>query len=82
MPQTITQNALFGEASLEFAQGWKATMGLRGYHYQYTQSNSEWGDFTPYGFANLLSGASDTCRQHCSVQHDVLGQREWRQPEV
>ena len=58
MPQTITQNALFGEGSLEFAQGWKATVGLRAYHYEYTQSNSEWGDFTPYGFANLLSGAS------------------------
>jgi outer membrane receptor protein involved in Fe transport len=58
MPQTITQNALFGEGSLEFAPGWKATLGLRGYHYQYTQNNSEWGDFTPYGFTNLLSGAS------------------------
>jgi outer membrane receptor protein involved in Fe transport len=58
MPQTITQNALFGEASLEFAQNWKATVGLRGYHYEYSQTNSEWGDFTPYGFANLLSGAS------------------------
>jgi iron complex outermembrane receptor protein len=57
MPQTITQNALFGETSLEFAGGWKATLGLRGYKYQYTQSNTEWGDFTPYGFANLLSGA-------------------------
>jgi iron complex outermembrane recepter protein len=57
MPQTITQNALFGEASLEFAQNWKATIGLRGYHYEYTQSNSEWGDFTPFGFMNLISGA-------------------------
>jgi iron complex outermembrane recepter protein len=58
MPQTITQNALFGEASLAFADNWKATVGLRGYHYEYSQTNSEWGDFTPYGFANLLSGAS------------------------
>jgi iron complex outermembrane recepter protein len=57
MPQTITQNALFGEGSLEFAQGWKATVGLRAYHYEYTQTNSEWGDFTPYGFTNLTSGA-------------------------
>ncbi len=57
MPQTITQNALFGETSLEFAEGWKATVGLRGYHYQYTQNNTEYGDFTPYGFANLTSGA-------------------------
>jgi iron complex outermembrane recepter protein len=57
MPQTITQNALFGETSLEFAEGWKATLGLRGYKYRYTQSNTEWGDFTPFGFANLLSGS-------------------------
>jgi len=57
MPQTITQNALFGETSLEFAESWKATVGLRGYKYQYNQSNTEWGDFTPFGFANLLSGA-------------------------
>jgi iron complex outermembrane recepter protein len=55
MPQTITQNALFGEASLEFADGWKATLGLRGYHYEYNQSNSEYGDFTPFGFANLFA---------------------------
>ena len=57
MSQTITQNALFGETSLEFAESWKATVGLRGYKYQYNQSNTEWGDFTPFGFANLLSGA-------------------------
>ena len=57
MPQTITQNALFGETSLAFAEGWKATLGLRGYNYKYTQSNTEFGDFTPFGFANLLSGA-------------------------
>jgi len=57
MPQTLTQNALFGEGSMEFAEGWKATVGLRAYHYDYDQSNTEYGDFTPYGFANLLSGA-------------------------
>jgi iron complex outermembrane recepter protein len=57
MPQTITQNALFGEASFEFADGWKATLGLRGYHYEYNQSNSEYGDFTPFGFNNLISAA-------------------------
>jgi iron complex outermembrane recepter protein len=60
MPQTITQNALFGETSLEFAEGWKATLGLRGYHYQYTQNNTEWGDFTPYGFANLFNPTGPT----------------------
>jgi outer membrane receptor protein involved in Fe transport len=60
MPQTITQNALFGEASLEFAQNWKATLGLRGYHYEYSQNNTEWGDFTPYGFANLFAAGGPT----------------------
>jgi iron complex outermembrane recepter protein len=60
MPQTITQNALFGETSLAFAEGWKATVGLRGYHYQYNQSNTEWGDFTPYGFNNLFNPTGPT----------------------
>ena len=57
MPQTILQNAFFGNASWEFAHGLKASVGVRWYHYSYSQRNSEWGDFTPYGFANLLSGA-------------------------
>ena len=60
MPQTITQNALFGETSLAFADGWKATLGLRGYNYKYTQSNTEWGDFTPFGFANLFNPTGPT----------------------
>ena len=57
MPQTILQNAFFGNVSWEFARGLKASVGARWYHYSYSQSNSEWGDFTPYGFDNLLSGA-------------------------
>src|SRR6202142_1840532 len=60
MPQTITQNALFGETSLAFAEGWKATLGLRGYNYKYTQNNSEYGDFTPFGFANLFNPTGPT----------------------
>ncbi len=55
MPQTITQNALFGDATLEFAEGWKATLGLRGYKYKYDQTNTEYGDFTPFGFDNLFA---------------------------
>jgi iron complex outermembrane receptor protein len=55
MPQTILQNAFFGNLSWEFAHGLKASAGVRWYHYSYAQSNSEWGDFTPYGFNNLLS---------------------------
>jgi iron complex outermembrane receptor protein len=60
MPQTITQNALFGETSLAFADGWKATLGLRGYNYKYTQNNTEWGDFTPFGFDNLFNPTGPT----------------------
>ena len=57
MPQTILQNAAFGNVSWDFANGLKASVGARWYHYSYAQNNSEWGDFTPYGFDNLLSGA-------------------------
>ena len=56
-PQTILQNAFFGNISWEFVHGLTASAGVRWYHYSYSQTNTEWGDFTPYGFANLLSGA-------------------------
>lgn len=56
-PQTILQNAFFGNLSWEFPDGLKASVGARWYHYSYAQTNTEWGDFTPYGFDNLLSGA-------------------------
>ena len=56
-PQTILQNAFFGNISWEFVHGLTASAGVRWYHYSYAQRNSEWGDFTPYGFENLLSGA-------------------------
>jgi outer membrane receptor protein involved in Fe transport len=56
-PQTILQNALFGNLSWEFMHGLTASIGVRWYHYSYSQTNTEWGDFTPLGFANLLSGA-------------------------
>ncbi|MGC8517083.1 MAG: TonB-dependent receptor [Steroidobacteraceae bacterium] len=56
-PQTILQNAAFGNLAWTFVPGVTASVGLRWYHYSYAQTNSEYGDFTPYGFANLLSGA-------------------------
>ena len=56
-PQTILQNAFFGNVSWEFMHGLTASVGVRWYHYSYAQTNTEWGDFTPLGFANLLSGA-------------------------
>jgi len=54
MPQVILQNAFFGNVSWDFSHGLKASAGVRWYHYSYDQSNAEWGDFTPYGFDNLL----------------------------
>jgi iron complex outermembrane receptor protein len=60
MPQTILQNAFFGNISWEFVHGLKASVGVRWYHYSYNQSNTEWGDFTPYGFDNLTSPTGPT----------------------
>jgi iron complex outermembrane recepter protein len=57
MPQTILQNAAFGNISWEFPYGFKASVGARYYHYSYAQDNTEWGDFTPLGFNNLVSSA-------------------------
>ncbi len=45
-PQTITQNAEFGEASWNFTSDLKGTVGLRHYHYSLAQSNEEFGVFT------------------------------------
>jgi iron complex outermembrane recepter protein len=55
MPQDILQNAAFGNISWTFLQGLTASVGARYYHYSYAQDNTEWGDFTPYGFNNFLS---------------------------
>jgi iron complex outermembrane receptor protein len=48
-PQTIVQNAEFGEASWNFTPDLKATVGLRHYHYSLSQSNMEYGVFTVNG---------------------------------
>ncbi len=60
MPQTILQNAFFGNLSWQFPDGFKASVGARWYHYSYAQNNTEWGDFTPYGFDNLLNPTGPT----------------------
>jgi iron complex outermembrane recepter protein len=49
-PQTIIQNAEFGELSWHATDAFKATVGLRHYHFSLSQRNSEWGAFTVYGF--------------------------------
>ena len=59
-PQTILQNAVFGNVSWEFPFGLKASAGARWYHYSYSQRNTEWGDFTPFGFDNLVNPAGPT----------------------
>jgi iron complex outermembrane receptor protein len=48
-PQTIVQNAEFGEASWQFTPDLKGTVGLRHYHYSLSQSNMEYGVFTVNG---------------------------------
>ncbi|MHB8812926.1 MAG: TonB-dependent receptor [Steroidobacteraceae bacterium] len=60
MPQTILQNAFFGNVSWDFSHGLKASAGVRWYHYSYNQRNTEWGDFTPYGFDNLVNPTGPT----------------------
>jgi len=60
MPQTILQNAAFGNISWDFPDGLKASVGARWYHYSYNQRNTEWGDFTPLGFDNLTSTTGPT----------------------
>lgn len=46
MPQTITQNAEFGELSWQLTPELKAAVGLRHYKYGLSQTNTEWGFFT------------------------------------
>ncbi|MBV8341374.1 MAG: TonB-dependent receptor, partial [Gammaproteobacteria bacterium] len=48
-PQTIVQNAEFGEASWQFTPALKGTVGLRHYHYSLAQTNEEYGVFTVIG---------------------------------
>ena len=63
-PQTITQNAQFGEISWEFTPDLKGTVGLRHYHYSLSQTNQEFGVFTVNaGLGNSApfnTGASNT----------------------
>ena len=83
-PQTITQNAEFGEASWEFTPDLKGTVGLRHYHYSLAQTNEEYGAFTvngglgfpnkPYytGAANTASGTDPKFDLSWKVDPDVL----------
>jgi iron complex outermembrane recepter protein len=64
-PQVITQNAEFGEVSWQFTPDLKGTVGLRHYHYSFSQNNEEYGVFTVnggLGFPNTpyYTSAADT----------------------
>jgi iron complex outermembrane recepter protein len=83
-PQTITQNAEFGEASWQFTPDLKGTVGLRHYHYSLSQTNEEFGVFTvngglgmpntPYytGDSNTASGTDPKFDLDWKVDPDVL----------
>ena len=48
-PQVITQNSEFGELSYEISKHWKASVGLRNYHYSAASFLTEHGVFGPNG---------------------------------
>ena len=50
MPQTLGQNAEFGELSYRFSPHWMAAVSLRHYHYSLSESQTEWGLLTPNSF--------------------------------
>jgi iron complex outermembrane recepter protein len=52
-PQTIIQNAFFGDFTYNFTSAFSANVGLRHYSYNLDQSNEEFGVFTVYGGAGL-----------------------------
>ncbi|MFZ1099456.1 MAG: TonB-dependent receptor [Steroidobacteraceae bacterium] len=82
-PQTITQNAEFGELSWQFIPDLTGTVGLRHYHYSLSQTNTEFGVFTvnggvsnyePYdtGASNSASGTDPKFDLSYKVDPDVL----------
>jgi iron complex outermembrane receptor protein len=82
-PQTITQNAEFGELSWQFIPELTGTVGLRHYHYSLSQTNTEFGTFTvnggvnnyePYntGASNSASGTDPKFDLSYKVVPDVL----------
>jgi iron complex outermembrane recepter protein len=82
-PQTITQNAGFGEISWQFTPDLKGTVGLRHYHYSLSQTNTEFGVFTvngdignnvPYdtGASNTASGTDPKFDLGWNVSPDML----------
>ncbi len=50
MPQTLVQNAEFGELSYRFSQHWKVAASVRHYHYSLSEFQTEWGVITPNSY--------------------------------
>jgi iron complex outermembrane recepter protein len=82
-PQTIIQNAQFGEVSWQFTPDLKGTVGLRHYHYSLGQTNEEYGVFTvnadlgntvPYNtaFSNSASGTDPKFDLSYNLDKDIL----------
>jgi iron complex outermembrane recepter protein len=54
-PQTIIQNAFFGDFTYKITPALSANVGLRHYSYSLSQTNTEFGIFTVYGGSGLPS---------------------------
>lgn len=54
-PQDIIQNAEFGHLSWLITSHWTLEAGFRHYHYSLSQTNSQFGLFTPYGALGELT---------------------------
>jgi len=50
MPQTLIQNAEFGELSYRLSRHWKVAASVRHYHYSLSESQDEWGVITPNSY--------------------------------
>jgi iron complex outermembrane recepter protein len=80
-PQTITQNAAFGEGSWQFTPELKGTVGLRYYHYSLAQTNEEYGVFTVIG--NGTTAAYNTTASNTASGVDPKFDLSWQvDPDV
>jgi iron complex outermembrane recepter protein len=50
MPQTLIQNAEFGELSYRLSRHWKVAASVRHYHYSLSETQDEWGVITPNSY--------------------------------
>jgi iron complex outermembrane recepter protein len=82
-PQTITQNAEFGEASWNFTSDLKGTVGLRHYHYSFNQTNEEYGVFTVNGGLGMPNEPYYTAASNTASGTDPKFDLSWKvNPDV